>query len=78
MNKKRTTITMLATISLNVPSNLVPIDDVDMHNYANDVLALVLCQAATPDIAIANCQNADVTGINREQSKGETMSTTTR
>jgi hypothetical protein len=58
-----TNITVTATITLSVPDEMVPKDMLEISTYANDVLALVMCQTATPDIAIARHLNADVTNV---------------
>ncbi len=58
-----TIITLNTTITLEVPDEMVPKDVGELNEYANDVLALVMCQTATPDIAKARHIDADVTNV---------------
>lgn len=67
-----TIITLNATITLEVPDERVPKDVVELNEYANDVLALVMCQTATPDIALARHLNADVTNVETIAARKET------
>lgn len=58
-----TIITLKTTITLEVPDEMVPKDVVELNEYANDVLALVMCQTATRDITTARHFDADVTNV---------------
>jgi len=70
-----TIIRLTTTITLTVPDandELVPKDIVELNEYANDVLALVMCQTATPDIVSARHFDAEVQSVEVIASRKET------